>query len=249
MANIDNIDIFDIFTDNVVNEFSIDTVKREMKLYVDNYFSRTAGDYVNDPVVVTIWGWDYADYYESINQYFTPVQALDDAISPICDIYYHEWKDNKLTLWGDMENNMYVWLNFHSCHFRLEHVDMSNHINIFQLYVPDSILKREHEEQNIPSVRSLEELLACYIHLLRRPWEYDVNWNNIEEHLYDGIFSKYRVSLFYHEDISQMPVEDLRQYADLINRCNRNNNHCYFIFNEHDYPIIKKRTNDLHKVE
>ena len=74
----------------------------------------------------------------------------------------------------------------------------------------------------------------------------NVTWNNIEDYLYDGVFSNSYVMLFHHKDISQMPLKDQEMYADLIKRCNRNNNHCYFIFNEHDYQLMMRLINNSH---
>ncbi|MBO7579892.1 MAG: hypothetical protein J6T43_13025 [Prevotella sp.] len=242
----DNSAIFEVFIDNEVCEFFINTCKKEMKLFIDEYYDQEERAFMKTPSVVTIWGWEHADYYESINDYFTPVQPLHDDISPICDIYHYEWENGKLMLWGDQENGMYITLNFQNCHFRFEHVDMSHHVNIFKFMVPESILDREYADLDIPSVKNKTELLACYTKMLRRPWEYHVTWNNIEDYLYDGVFSNSYVMLFHHKDISQMPLKDQEMYADLIKRCNRNNNHCYFIFNEHDYQLMMRLINNSH---
>ena len=119
----------------------------------DEYYDQEERAFMKTPSVVTIWGWEHADYYESINDYFTPVQPLHDDISPICDIYHYEWENGKLMLWGDQENGMYITLNFQNCHFRFEHVDMSHHVNIFKFMVPESILDREYADLDIPSVK------------------------------------------------------------------------------------------------
>ena len=238
---------FHVFEDNIIVEFNLNTDTRKMELYLEDYWDKEKRETVSFPCCFTIFAWEEATWIEKgIHNYVSTMLPLTNTFSPLTDIYDMDLKDDVLIIEGRQENGMYPTLYFKNCQWSFSHVDMSSHVNMFQTDAPESILKRDCSGRIIPKVTNKKELLFFMDKILKVPPRYGLTWENLEENLYGRDFSGCNVMLLYHEDISQMPIEDLRQYADLINRCNRNNNHCYFIFNEHDYQLMMRLVNNSH---
>jgi hypothetical protein len=239
-------EIFHVFDDNIISEFCISTAKRRMELYLEYYWDIEKKENIYVPCCFKIWGWEEATWIEKSANHVSSILPLTDNISPLTDIFDMDITDGLLTIEAMQENYMFPTLYFKNCSFSFEHVDMTHHVNVFQFTVPDSILKRDCADFVIPSVHSVDELLIRFDKILRIPRHYKLTWDNLEEQLYGRDFSRCDVLLLHHEDISHMPYSDTRLYADLIKRCNRNNNHCYFIFNEHDYQLMMRLINNSH---
>lgn len=237
-------EIFSIFVDNIITAFYLDTAKRRMELYLDDYWDYEKKETVYGPCCFTIWGWEEATWIEKGVNHVSSLLPLTDIFSPLTEIYDMDLTDGLLTIEAVQENYMVPTMYFKNCSFSFGHVDMSHHINVFLSTVPDTILKRDCSDLVIPKVNNIDELLISFDKILRIPRHYTLTWNNLEEFLYGRDFSQCDVLLLHHENISQMSDSDLKLYADLIRRCNRNNNHCYFIFNEHDYQLMTHLMNN-----
>ena len=147
-------EIFSIFVDNIITAFYLDTAKRRMELYLDDYWDNEKKETVYGPCCFTIWGWEEATWIEKGVNHVSSLLPLTDIFSPLTEIYDMDLTDGLLTIEAVQENYMVPTMYFKNCSFSFGHVDMSHHINVFLSTVPDTILKRDCSDLVIPKVNN-----------------------------------------------------------------------------------------------